>query len=147
MWKRAVAASIASAAAGLSACASQPNLKPLDETLAPCDAPSCVSSQMPGTDFYIAPLTYPGDPNAARIALLKLLKDLPTAEIEESRIDYIHVKFTTPTMRYVDDLELRFAKEERVIHVRSAPRFGFYDLAENRKRVELLRQQFEAIQP
>lgn len=147
MWKRAVAALIVSAGAGLAACATSPNLEPLDETLAPCGTPSCVTSQMPGTDFYIAPLTYPGDPNAARLALLKLIKEMPTAEIEDSRIDYIHVKFTTPMMRYVDDLELRFAKEERVIHVRSSARFGFYDLAENRKRVEWLRQQFEAIQP
>ncbi len=147
MWKRAVAALIASAGAGLSACAGTPDLQPLEETLALCDAPSCVTSQMPGTDYYIAPFTYPGDPNAARLALLKLIREMPTAEIENSRIDYIHVKFTTPVMKYVDDLELRFAKDERVIHVRSSARFGFYDLAENRKRVELLRARFEAIQP
>ncbi len=147
MWKRVVAGLIASVAAGVSACTTTSELRPFDESLALCDRPSCVTSQMPRTDFYIEPFTYPGDANAARLALLKLIREMPTAEIEDSRIDYIHVKFTTPTMRYVDDLELRFARDERVIHVRAASRFGFYDLAENRKRVERLRQQFDAIKP
>lgn len=147
MWKRVAAVLTASVAVGLSACMTTSELRPLDDNLAPCDRPSCVTSQMPGTDFYVEPFTYPGDANAARLALLKLIREMPTAEIEDSRIDYIHVKFTTPKMRYVDDLELRFAKDERVIHVRAASRFGFYDLAENRRRVERLREQFDAIKP
>lgn len=136
------------AAALVSACGmGTPNLRPTGEQFAPCDKARCVSSQQPGTRWAIEPLRYSGSHDAAHAALLRILAAMPGAQVETSRRDYVHATFTSPIMRYVDDLELRFVASEPLVHVRSASRLGYYDFDVNRERVEALRSAFEAIQP
>ena len=50
---------------------------------------------------------------------------------------YIAAEFTTPLMRFVDDVEFR--KADTVVHIRSASRVGKSDLGANAKRVEQFR--------
>ncbi|MFA5940959.1 MAG: DUF1499 domain-containing protein [Sinimarinibacterium sp.] len=136
------------AAAGLSACGmGTPNLRPTGDQFAPCDKARCVSSQQPGTRWAIEPLRYSGSRDAAQAALLRSLAGMPGAHVEASSRDYVHATFTSPIMRYVDDLELRFVDAESLVHVRSASRIGYYDFDVNRQRVEALRSAFAAIQP
>jgi uncharacterized protein (DUF1499 family) len=40
----------------------------------------------------------------------------------------------------VDDVEFQLVPEERLMHVRSASRVGYWDLGVNRRRVERLRE-------
>jgi uncharacterized protein (DUF1499 family) len=54
--------------------------------------------------------------------------------------DYVHVTFTTPMLRFVDDLELQVG--EGAVHVRSASRLGHGDHGVNRARVEALRAEW-----
>ncbi|MDB6123777.1 MAG: hypothetical protein JWQ71_2770 [Pedosphaera sp.] len=42
---------------------------------------------------------------------------------------------------------VEFLLAEKVIHVRSAARVGYYDFQMNRKRVESIRRQFNSLQP
>ncbi|MEQ1438426.1 DUF1499 domain-containing protein [Fontimonas sp. SYSU GA230001] len=122
------------------------NLRPQGEVFAPCEKAHCVSSQQPGTRYAIEPLRYAGSREAAQAALLRVLAGMPGARIETASGDYVHATFTSPIMRYVDDLELRFAATEPVVHVRSSSRLGYYDFDVNRKRVEALRRSFAATQ-
>jgi uncharacterized protein (DUF1499 family) len=45
----------------------------------------------------------------------------------------------------VDDLEFRLIPEEHIIDVRSASRVGYWDLGANRRRVERIRERFQAL--
>ncbi len=150
MYGRASAVLIVSAgiALGLSACgAGAPELRSPDGQFAPCAAKRCVSSRAGETGYAVRPITYTGSRDAARAALQRLIAEMPGAEVVEQREDYLHATFTSTVMRYVDDLELDFPAHERVVHVRSSSRIGYYDFNANRDRVESLRARFEALQP
>ncbi len=137
------------AAAGLSACGSMGSaqLRSPDGQLAPCSAKRCVSSRATDSEYFIEPLRYPGTRAAAHAALLRILATMPGASVETQTEDYVHATFTTRLMRYVDDLELEFPDGERVVHVRSSSRLGYYDFDANRERVETLRARFDALKP
>ena len=53
--------------------------------------------------------------------------------------DYLYAQYTTPLMKYVDDVEFWFDPAAGVIQVRSASRIGKSDLGLNRKRIEVVR--------
>lgn len=135
------------AAAALGACGGTPQLRSAAGQFAPCAAKRCVSSQASEAEYAIAPIRYAGTREAAQAAMLRILGAMPSAVVQTHSEDYVHATLTTPRMRYVDDLELEFPATERVIHVRSSSRIGYYDFELNRERVEELRRRFEALQP
>lgn len=59
---------------------------------------------------------------------------------------YLHAEYTSPFLRFVDDLELLVDSNAKVIQVRSASRVGTWDLGANRRRVEGLRRRFTHLQ-
>lgn len=106
--------------------------------LAPCpSSPNCVCSEDPRAA--IAPLAFPGDPDAAFRGLLEFLGREPRVELVTVGPDYAHAVFRTRLLRFRDDVELRLDRAARLIHVRSASRIGHSDFGANRKRVESLR--------
>lgn len=105
--------------------------------------PSCVSSKATDEVHAIAPLTYTGDPAAARARLEALLRAQPLVTIEHSTPDYVHALFRTPTVRFRDDVEF-LVEPGGTIQVRSISRFGYRDRGVNRARVEMLRSAFAA---
>ena len=114
-------------------------------TLRPCpDSPNCVSSEA-GTpeDMRSAPFEAPGG-RADMTRLAALLAAWPRTAVISSQGDYIHAESTSLLMRFVDDIEFRFDSAASVIHVRSASRLGKSDLGVNRKRVDGLRERWQA---
>jgi uncharacterized protein (DUF1499 family) len=87
----------------------------------------------------IAPLAVRGDgPNT--IAKLKaIVEGMDGAKLITTAPDYLYAQYTTPLMKYVDDVEFWFDPKNNVIQVRSASRLGKGDLGMNRKRIELVR--------
>jgi len=131
------------------ACAGKPptNIGVNDGRLAPCpDTPNCVSSQSEGKNHAIAPLEYSSDKSAARETLKQVIKGMAGARIVTDEDDYLHAEFKSRIFGFVDDVEFYFP-EQSIIHVRSASRVGYSDLGVNRKRVEAIRQRFEARRP
>lgn len=61
-------------------------------------------------------------------------------EIVRSEPDYLYAVFTTPVMRYRDDVELALDRSARTIRVRSASRIGYGDMGANRARLESIRK-------
>lgn len=92
----------------------------------------------------IAPLRCPDDPAAAMPRLAAVLAGMQGARVVTVTPDYLHAEFTTPWLRFVDDVEFVVAPAERVIHVRSASRVGREDLGTNRRRVEAIRTAWES---
>ena len=116
------------------------------EKLSPCpSSPNCVSSLNSDRKHAVEPLRYRGSRDDARQRILAVLNSLERARVVRSENDYVHAEFRSRIFRFIDDVELYFAEEDGLIHVRSASRVGYSDLGANRKRVEHIRRAFEAM--
>lgn len=105
-------------------------------------SPNCVCSQDQDTGHQIEPLRITGVPREAWDRLRDLILELPRTRIVSRDDHYLHAEFTTPLMRFVDDVEFLLDETAGVIHVRSASRIGYSDLGANRKRIEAIRQRW-----
>ncbi|HLQ45277.1 MAG TPA: DUF1499 domain-containing protein [Planctomycetaceae bacterium] len=111
--------------------------------LAPCPAsPNCVSTQAEDDAHRIAPIVYRSSKEDALRGLKSVLASWPRVTIVSEGPDYLHAEFRSVVFRFVDDVEFFIAPGERVIHFRSASRVGHSDLGVNRRRMELIREQF-----
>jgi uncharacterized protein (DUF1499 family) len=116
--------------------------------LKPCPrSPNCVSSLAGDERHAIPPLVYNGPLEDAGRALLGVLKTAPRVTLVVSEPDYVHAEFRSRVFGFVDDVEFFFQAGQRVIHVRSASRSGYFDFGVNRKRIEGIRRQLEAALP
>ena len=112
--------------------------------LLPCpDSPNCVSSQSTDPVHFIEPLRYTGNLADTRHKLVDLLENSKRVRLVSVETYYIHAEFRSLIFNFVDDVEFYFSSEDRIIHVRSASRTGYYDFGVNRRRLERLRATFE----
>jgi uncharacterized protein (DUF1499 family) len=117
-----------------------------DGRLAACpDSPNCVSSQSTDPRHAIDPLRYDGTAEKARELLIEAVSGMKRARIVAAEERYIHAEFTSALFRFVDDVEFLLESETKTIHVRSASRVGYSDLAVNRRRVEEIRSRFDTL--
>lgn len=128
------------ALAGLSlASRKAPELGIMEGRLMPCPAsPNCVSSEEAGAASFISPLPAHGPPGPAWTTARKAVRQAGGA-IRKENEGYLWATFTTPLLRFTDDLELRHDAQAGVIHIRSASRVGRSDFGANRKRVEKIK--------
>lgn len=76
--------------------------------------------------------------------LMELLKQSQGDILEQSPV-YMRVAFSTPLLKFVDDVEFRIDMETATVQVRSASRVGHSDFGTNGKRIENLRHHFAEI--
>ncbi len=80
-------------------------------------------------------------------SVLSVLHSLPRVTIVEATDTYIHSVFTTRIMRFKDDVEFFFPRNNDIIHFRSASRIGQSDMGKNHSRMEMVREAIlEALQ-
>jgi uncharacterized protein (DUF1499 family) len=103
------------------------------------NSPNCVSSQSADDAHFIEPLHYTANTANARQKLIDILKSSKRVQLAKIEMDYIHAEFRSFIFRFVDDVEFYFSPEEKIIHVKSASRSGYYDFGVNRRRIERLR--------
>ncbi len=84
-------------------------------------------------------MQFHGDWEAVKTALIELIENMPRAQVVENRAKYVHAIFKSKIFGFVDDVEFVFNDQYKIIHIRSAARWGYYDFRVNRKRVEMLR--------
>ena len=87
----------------------------------------------------IAPLALIGDGPATMAKIKTIVQATAGTAVVKSEADYLYAQYTTPLMKYVDDVEFWFDPANSVVQVRSASRIGKGDMGANRKRVEALR--------
>jgi uncharacterized protein (DUF1499 family) len=92
----------------------------------------------------IAPLALRGDGPATIAKIRAVVEQMQGAKVIKSDADYLYAQFTTPLMKFVDDVEFWFDPEAQVVQVRSASRLGKGDLGANRKRIEAVRSALAA---
>ena len=113
----------------------------------PSRTPNSVSSQAdlwPGdaqqSYARIAPLPGLAGGREATLARLKtLLLAQPRAVLVKAEADYLYATFSTPLMKFTDDVEFWFDPVAQVVQVRSASRLGRKDMGVNRARIEAVR--------
>lgn len=100
------------------------------------DKPNCVSTfNEVGSSNYIEPSTI----SKLNFSLKDL--DLSNFNIIESSENYIYMTHTSRIFRFVDDIELFYDSESKLLHFRSASRVGYSDLGANRKRIDAIKAQ------
>ena len=120
----------------------QPELGLSNKRLQACPAtPNCVCSEWQGQVAYIEPISY-SIAHAAAWASIRQAVINSGGEIVAEQDNYLHARYVTPLLRFVDDVELRLDEDQHLIHVRSASRVGHSDLGTNRKRIHNLRKLF-----
>lgn len=109
--------------------------------LRPCpDSPNCVSSES-GSTRHIPPIAYTESEETAwqnlQICIVKM-----GGEIIAVETNYIWATFTSKIFGFVDDVELRMDRDQKIIHIRSGSRVGYTDFGVNKKRTEKIRTFF-----
>jgi uncharacterized protein (DUF1499 family) len=117
----------------------------------PSNTPNSVSSQAslypdhPQRAYAeIAPFPLKGAPDASLDRIASIIESMEGGKIVKKQPGYIYAQFTTRLMKYVDDVEFWYDPSAKVLQVRSASRLGSSDLGVNRKRIETIRQKFNA---
>jgi uncharacterized protein (DUF1499 family) len=125
-----------------------PRLGITNGELSPCPiTPNCVNTQAKTGVSSIQALLFSGTQPEAKERLLTVLKQMKRTQVTQERVDYIRAESSSAIFRFVDDLEFYFPSQESgkiIIHMRSASRFGISDLGVNKKRIESIRDKFNA---
>jgi uncharacterized protein (DUF1499 family) len=95
--------------------------------------PHAVSSQTDDPEKSVDALSFK-DLGSAKQKVVSVLSTMGGNKIEEDDGNYLHVVFTTPTMKYNDDVELYFDTNSGLLHYRSQSRTGYSDKGLNRER-------------
>lgn len=123
----------------------QPGTGLIDNSLQPCpSSPNCVCSEFTDKSSFVTPISFTGDTESAWAKAITTIQNMGGKIITEES-DYLHAAFTSRIFRFVDDLELRLDRENRIIHLRSASRTGYYDFGVNRKRARQLHNMFASL--
>ena len=126
--------------------ASRPsNLGVTSGSLSPCpDSPNCVCSSDPSPLHAIEPFPLHGRPSDSLRQMQKLISANPRATLVEVTDEYLRAEFRSKLFGFVDDVEFYASSEATKMSCRSASRIGHSDLGANRKRIEMLRQAYDA---
>ena len=107
-----------------------------ESKLAPMPStPNAVSSQTDDNEKHVAPLPFETIEDAKK-KIKRVLAQLSGNTVQTEHDNYLHVVFTTNTMRYKDDVELYFDQENKLIHYRSQSRVGYSDKGLNLARYD-----------
>lgn len=111
------------------------------------DAPKCVSSEEPNSSQFIEPLTFADQPDQAmaRLKVAVLSEENTTITKEEPTSLYAEVR--SQLFGFVDDMKFVLVPTQGKIQVRSSARTGYSDFGVNRRRVERIRELFNASTP
>ena len=120
------------------------NLGHTNHLLLPCPrTPNCVSSLEKNSLNLIKPITYKDSLEQAKERIFRVIKSMRGTRIVSKEDLYWSVEFTSPLLRFIDDVEFYFDSSQSLIHVRSSSRKGYWDLGVNRRRIETIRSRFE----
>ncbi|PYZ92449.1 hypothetical protein CR194_15770 [Salipaludibacillus keqinensis] len=105
-------------------------------------SPNAVSSQTSIDDKRVDPLPFIGEKEESMAAIKYILADYDNAEIKDEKNDYLHVVFTSPTLKFKDDVEFYFDEQHQRVDYRSSSRVGYSDMGVNQKRYEEIKEAY-----
>jgi len=106
--------------------------------------PNCASSNgKPGESKYIAPLKVKQGEKEPMARLKALVGKMEGARLVVEQPFLLKYEFTTPTMKFIDDVQFVYIPVMNYVEMRSASRLGISDFGVNGKRLEAVRAAFE----
>ncbi len=106
--------------------------------------PNCVSSNgKPGESKYIAPLKVRSGDKEPMTRLKALVGKMAGAKLVVEQPFLLKYEFTTPTMKFIDDVQFVYIPTMNYVEMRSSSRLGISDFGLNSKRLEEVRSAFE----
>lgn len=122
-----------------------PDLGVVDGKLQPTGSrPNSVSTQTDDSSKRVQALPMKATLEATRSAIHAAIKTYGGAEVLVDEPRYIYAVFTTPLMKYHDDVEFYIDTANQQVHFRSASRAGYSDRGLNRQRYEALAQSYRS---
>ncbi len=118
----------------------------LNGKLRPCPpAPKCVSSYYAKGIHHIEPLKYSGPKENAYNKILSIINSIEKSKIVKQEENYIYAQFELSRFKWIDNMEFLFDDENKIIHYSSTPsaKIGFWDWGANKRRANIIQQQFE----
>jgi len=98
--------------------------------LATCpDKPNCIS-----TESYDLPPIQIQNTHQPWLTLQSVITGLG-GTLKKSGPDHLWATFDTSLLKFTDDVEARLDQKNKLIHLRSASRVGYYDFNTNKKRL------------
>ncbi len=111
--------------------------------LKPCPGtPNCVSSQSLSAEHKIEPIPFKTSGTDAIDRIKSTILAMSNTRLIKEEGNYLHIEFKTQFLKYIDDVEIVVDETEKLIHIRSASRDGYWDLGANRRRVNKIREKF-----
>lgn len=98
--------------------------------------PNSVSTQTDKPDKQVKSIAFDIEAKQQMQKVQNVIDAMPGAKILQQSDHYLYAVFTSPLMRFKDDVEVYLDDEQKRIHFRSASRVGYSDLGVNRKRYE-----------
>ena len=105
--------------------------------------PNNVSSQTELPEKKVDPLPFKETQTGTMAALKKAVAAYGGGSIEKETDEYLYVIFTTPMMRFHDDVEFWLDANNKEVHFRSASRAGYSDMGLNRQRYDELSKRYQ----
>lgn len=107
-------------------------LKPLSKK------PNGVSTQTNDAAMCVEPLAAKSSLDETMNAIKSAVNAYGGAEVQQCSDNYLYAVFSTPKMKYNDDVEFFIDEANGLVHFRSSSRVGYSDLGLNRARYKKL---------
>lgn len=122
----------------------QPIKGQMAHVITPCPKkPNCVSSLENDRKKFVPPLAYKEALGDVRAKLMDILNTLQRVEVVTVKDNFIQARFVSSAFGFIDDVWIFIDDRQKIIHLKSASRSGFYDFGVNRRRIEHIRKRFE----
>ncbi|RJG42688.1 DUF1499 domain-containing protein [Motilimonas pumila] len=106
------------------------------------NSPNGVSTQATDTSKRVAPWPWKSDSATTMKAIQASVQSLGNARIVQQESNYLYAVFTTPTMKFHDDVEFWLEASDKTVQFRSQSRAGKSDLGLNQQRYQQLEAQY-----
>jgi len=123
-----------------------PELGLVDGALKPLgNKPNGVSTLAIESSKKVETIAFVGDLETTKEMIKKACDSYGTSKIVTEEDDYMHVVFTTGTMKYNDDVEFYFDVNNNIVHYRSESRVGYSDMGLNMDRYKEIMKCFNKL--
>ena len=102
--------------------------------------PNCVSSNASISYNRIEPFELAMAKVDAWPLIRQAVLEIPRTVIDEEADDYLHAKTSSKLFRFVDNMELLYDPDKKLVSIRSSSVLGLYDMGANRRKIESLRK-------
>lgn len=114
------------------------------ESLKECpSSPNCVSTHTDQKKKQMSPISFQMPVEKVNELIISIVKNYPRTQLLKRNGNHLHFTFKSELFGFVDDVEFVVLEKEKLIHFRSASRFGYSDRGVNKERMEDLTKKIQ----